>query len=147
MSDVEIRNATDADCEALAPLLDQLGYPTNAAEVAPRLRRIGAHGSAIALVATLRGRVVGVATGHLMATIHAPTEGAYLTTLVVSSEVRGQGFGRQLVNAIEAWAREHRCNRLTVTTALHRTETHKFYERLDFDFTGRRYMKKLATPE
>jgi hypothetical protein len=49
MSDVEIRNATEADCAALAPLLDQLGYPTTAAEIAPRLKRFGIHGSAIAL--------------------------------------------------------------------------------------------------
>jgi GNAT superfamily N-acetyltransferase len=144
VTDIEIRNATDADCAPLAPLLEQLGYPTTAAEIAPRLKRFGIHGPAVALVAAKQGSVVGVATGHLMATIHAATEGAYLTTLVVSSEVRGQGIGRLLVEAIEAWAREHNCKRLIVTTALHRTETHKFYERLEFDFTGRRYVKKLS---
>jgi GNAT superfamily N-acetyltransferase len=143
VSDIQVRNATAADCGALAPLLDQLGYPTTEAEILPRLRRFGIHGPAVALVATREGKVVGVATGHLMATIHAATEGAYLTTLVVSSEVRGQGIGRMLVEAIEDWARGHGCNRLIVTTALHRTETHKFYERLEFDFTGRRYVKKF----
>jgi GNAT superfamily N-acetyltransferase len=45
-----------------------------------------------------------------------------------------------------ARARELGCARLTLTTHLRRAEAHAFYERLGFEFTGRRYVRMLDAP-
>jgi hypothetical protein len=45
---------------------------------------------------------------------------------------------------VQAWALERGADRLVVTTALHRADAPTFYERLGFEHTGRRYVRRLA---
>lgn len=97
----------------------------------------------IALVAELRSLVVGVITVHSFASIHDDNPVAWITTLAVSADVRRGGVGKALVDAAEVWARDRRCARISVTTALHRAVAHTFYERLGYSHSGRRYSKGL----
>jgi GNAT superfamily N-acetyltransferase len=98
------------------------------------------------LVATDRGGsdVVGLCTIHLLSTIHADGDVAQLTALVVSERARGAGVGRMLVHEAEAWSRRRGAVRIVVTTALHRSGAHAFYERLGYTHTGRRYGRTLG---
>ena len=139
---LEIRGATSADAPVLATLLGHLGYPADAAEIPERLERLCATGDD-AFVAVRDGAVVGLATVHSRAVLHAARPVAQLTALVVPPEQRGRGIGRALVARAEKWGRDHGANRLVVTTALHRAEAPRFYERLGFEHTGRRYVKVL----
>jgi GNAT superfamily N-acetyltransferase len=52
--------------------------------------------------------------------------------LVVASEVRGRGVGRQLVAAVEEWAVQRGLSQLAVRSNIVRSESHPFYERLGF---------------
>lgn len=140
---VSVRRATDADAAAIAPLLGHLGYPASAPDLPERLSRLRAAGDD-AFVAEAEGRVVGLATVHSRAVLHHVLPVAQLTALVVPPDVRGRGVGRALVSEAEQWARERGADRLVVTTALHRAEAPLFYERLGFEHTGRRYVKRLG---
>jgi GNAT superfamily N-acetyltransferase len=126
----------------LATLLAHLGYPADAADVSARLQRLRAAGDD-AFVAESDGVVVGLAAVHSRVVLHAAHPVAQLTALVVPPDARGRGIGRALVARVERWARELGATRLVVTTALHRAEAPRFYERLGFDHTGRRYVKQL----
>ena len=139
---IEIRPATAADAPALADLLGHLGYPADALDLPARLDRLRAAGDD-ALIALGDGAALGLATVHARAVLHSATPVAQLTALVVSPAARGRGVGRALVAVAERWARDHGATRLVVTTALHRAEAPLFYERLGFDHTGRRYVKRL----
>lgn len=138
-----IRSPVDADAPRLAGLLAQLGYPAEPRDLPRRLARLADRGSAEAFVAEQDGRVVGVATAHALASIHAERDVAWLTTLVVAEDNRHKGVGRALVAAAEEWARTHKCERLSVTAALQRDGAHAFYQRLGFHHSGRRYTKAL----
>ncbi|HEU4723260.1 MAG TPA: GNAT family N-acetyltransferase [Gemmatimonadaceae bacterium] len=139
---IEIRRATAADAAALADLLGHLGYPADAVELPARLERLRAAGDD-ALIALGDGAALGLATVHARAVLHSATPVAQLTALVVSPQARGRGVGRALVAVAEQWSRDRGATRLVVTTALHRAEAPPFYERLGFDHTGRRYVKRL----
>ena len=139
---VEIRLAADSDAPALGDLLGHLGYPADAVELPERLERLRTAGDE-AFVAVTGGVVVGLATVHSRAVLHSARLVAQLTALVVPPSARGRGIGRALVARAEAWARDHGAERLVVTTALHRADAPRFYERLGFDHTGRRYVKRL----
>lgn len=139
---IEIRPAADADAPALADLLAHLGYPADAADLPARLARLRAAGDE-ALIASGGGAAIGLATLHVRSVLHSATPVAQLTALVVSPDARGRGVGRALVALVEQHARDRGATRLVVTTALHRAEAPPFYERLGFDHTGRRYVKRL----
>jgi GNAT superfamily N-acetyltransferase len=139
---VEVRPARDDDAPALAPLLAHLGYPADAAALPARLARLRDRGDE-AFVAELDGRVVGLATAHSRAVLHVERPVAQLTALVVPPELRGRGVGRALVDVVQRWARDRGADRLVVTTALHRADAPLFYERLGFEHTGRRYVRRF----
>lgn len=140
---VSVRRAVDSDVAAIAPLLAHLGYPASAPDLPGRLARLRAAGDD-AFVAELSDSVVGLATVHSRPVLHNALPVAQLTALVVPPEMRGRGVGRALVEVAEQWARERGADRLVVTTALHRAEAPLFYERLGFEHTGRRYVKRFG---
>jgi GNAT superfamily N-acetyltransferase len=142
--ELAVRDAAESDAAAIAPLLDALGYPASADEVAARLRRLAAYpGSATALVAVDGGRVVGLLTAHAFPTVHGAAPAAWITALVVDPAARGRGVGRRLVRAAETWAATQGAARIAVTSATHRADAHRFYEGLGYDATGRRFARKL----
>lgn len=139
----EIRTATLDDAAALAVLLGELGYPTSAKQAATRLAGLQRTTCAVTYVATRAGGICGLATVHSHASLNRDEPAVQLTLLVVSAQVRGSGAGKRLVQAAEAWARDHGAQRLVVSTAVHRAGAHAFYETLGYELTGRRYARVL----
>lgn len=139
-----IRPASDADAGSIAALLGELGYPASPGAIPARLAALRAEPSTAALVADGGDAVIGVITVRASASIHDDEPVGWITTLVVAADARAGGVGRLLVAAAEDWARERGCRRLSVTTALHRSGAHAFYERLGYQHSGRRYSRALA---
>jgi len=138
-----IRTAEPADAAVIAELLDQLGYPTTAAEVPERLRRIRSEGRGEVFVSVVAGEVGGLISVQVGPGLTRSEDAAYVSTLVVAEEIRGKGVGRELLEVAEDYARKHGCPRIVVATANHRSGAHAFYERLGWEWTGRRYAKVL----
>ncbi|HTS88090.1 MAG TPA: GNAT family N-acetyltransferase [Gemmatimonadales bacterium] len=142
MPSLRIRPATTADAEAIAHLLTQLGYPMDATEAPRRLGRL-AESKAVALIAEREGRVLGLATIHVLSVLNRANPVAWLTALVVDQEARASGVGRALVEAAEARGREAGCEWLSVTTHEDRVGARAFYPRVGLQATGRRFGKAL----
>jgi GNAT superfamily N-acetyltransferase len=143
-STVLIRTATLDDAPAIAVLSTHLGYLADPEAMRERLARIGARDEYETFVAEREGRAVGFAgVMHGLSYTYDPPF-ARLLSLVVEPEERGRGTGAALVAAAERWAREHGATQLHLTTALHRDGAHRFYERLGYERTGARYVRKLA---
>ena len=140
-----IRPAVASDAPILSELLTELGYPCSPAEIPARLDAFARFPQAVALVATNGyGEVVGLITSHIVSSIHDNDPVAWLTTLVVLEDARGAGVGSALVKHIEEWASRNGAKRLSVTSALHREDTHAFYEKRDYERTGVRFGKRLS---
>jgi GNAT superfamily N-acetyltransferase len=127
----------------MAELMGELGYPAGAAELPGRLARMRARGDAEAFVATVDDGLVGLATVHARVVLHAALPVVQLTALVSAASMRNRGVGRALVDVVESWALAQGAEKLVVTTALNRVEAPLFYERLGFEQTGRRFVKRL----
>jgi GNAT superfamily N-acetyltransferase len=140
--DLTIRDARADDGPAIAGLLGQLGYETDAAAVAPRLERLAIVGDRV-VVAVLDDDVVGLAHLHASPTIEHERPPARIGALVVEDSQRGQGIGRALVEAMEAEARARHCAFLFLTTAAQREDAHEFYRRVGLEETGTRFTKRL----
>jgi GNAT superfamily N-acetyltransferase len=142
MDSLRIRPAVAGDAGALALLLDQLGYPSNAGEIPKRLDNVHARpGSTVLVAEDEKGDVVGVVTVLLLQTLHTNEPAAWLTAVVVEEKSRGQGVGSALVASAEEWAAEHGALRISLTSALHRESAHEFYKARDYEHTGVRLTK------
>ncbi len=144
MSRCEVRPAAEADADVLALLVTQLGYLSDAAQVLARLRRLAGNPDIRALVAEREGRVIGMVGLMVFPAFHRDGLHGYITSLVVDEALRGGGAGAALLAAAEAWFAERGVTKVTLTTASHRERAHGFYERLGYEFNGRRYVKNLA---
>ena len=144
MQGLTIRPAVADDAPALARMLGQLGYPTDASEVPQRLERMRERSGTTVFVAEDRGKPVGVVTVHLFQALHTSEPVAWLTALVVDESVRGSGVGSALVERAEEWAVRHGAKRLALTSHLRRKDAHEFYKRRQYEQTGVRLAKELT---
>jgi GNAT superfamily N-acetyltransferase len=138
-----LRAAAGDDAPALVPLLDELGYPTDAETLRRRLDALVVDPAVAVLVAERGGSVVGLASMHVMPLIERGPIGR-LSAIVVAASERGTGIGRALVERIESEARARGCERLELTSAERRTDAHAFYRRLGFEPASQRFTKSLA---
>lgn len=141
---VVVREATADDAPVLAPLLGELGYPAAPAQLVPRLRRMLAREDQKILIAENADGALGTLALHVFPVLAYDQDLALIMALVITETARGLGVGRMLVDRAEAVARSLGASRLMVTTHNRRADAHAFYERLGFEFTGRRYVKPIT---
>jgi GNAT superfamily N-acetyltransferase len=130
----------------VAALLAELGYAADEDTVRARLDLLLARQDYAVLVAELNDGVAGLGSVHVLPVLHTDGPVGFITALVVSRPARGGGVGRRLVRGLEDFARTQGCARVLVTTANHRADAHQFYERIDYEHTGRRYARTLPMP-
>jgi GNAT superfamily N-acetyltransferase len=138
-----IRDARPGDAPALAPLLDQLGYPALPEAVRRRIEVLAASDADRLVVAELEGRIVGLAAIHVSLSLEYDEPAAKLSAIVVDRAHRRRGIGEALVAAMEAEARTRGCGLIFLTTAERRRDAHAFYRRIGWEETGRRFAKRL----
>ena len=136
-----IREATSADLPRIIELLDQLGaspgqedlsYPTLPAYI-EAFERIAEDPRQRLLVLESRGEVVATAVLIIVPNLgHRGRPYALVENVVVDATQRSQRHGEQLVRHIIDDAEAAGCYKISLTSALRRTEAHRFYERLGF---------------
>jgi GNAT superfamily N-acetyltransferase len=132
---ISIRAARAGDAAALTSLSAELGYPGDERQVEQRFGWIARDPRQRIFVATdAAGAVVGWVHVNFGRWLVVNPRGEVMG-LVVSSAMRGQGIGRQLMNAAETWTREQGGTVLTLRSNIVRKEAHAFYERLGYKVT------------
>src|SRR5580698_403302 len=127
------RRARVSDALRLAELSGQLGYPTTAAEMTKRLRRLKPASQNALFVAESPGAgVVGWAHVSVTHLVEVGTR-AELNGLIVAEGQRSLGAGARLLEAAEDWARKHGCPSMSVRSNVIRERAHKFYERQGYE--------------
>ena len=124
-----IRPMRVEDAETVANLAGQLGYPSTPLQIEQRFRElVGIADSHVLVAETAGGAVVGwlhVFAGHAIESERQAEVGG----LVVDARVRGQGIGKALLDAAEAWARTRGYAEVRIRSNTIRTDTHEFYLR------------------
>jgi GNAT superfamily N-acetyltransferase len=141
---VVIRDAIIEDASVIAPLLGELGYPSQPDGVRTRLARLLARDDSRVFVAERAAKVLGVLGLHRIPVLTSLSDIAMIIALVVTERARRSGVGRLLVARAEDEARVWQCGRIMVTSAEHRADAHEFYQRLGYEYTGRRFAKTVG---
>lgn len=140
---VTIREAGLDDAAAIAPLLDELGYPTTTEQARRRLRSLRADPGTRVFVAVVGDEIAGLAGAQVAPVLEHDAPPCRLIALVVSDRFRRKGVGAALVTAVEAEARARGCPAVVLTTARNRHDAHAFYRRLGYEDTGLRFIRWL----
>jgi predicted N-acetyltransferase YhbS len=133
------------DAQPLAELFGELGYAVGRDEIERQLDALDREPNAACLVATDGSSVVGAITLYLVPVLHEEGRWCRITALIVSERVRGQGVGRLLAREAEAIASANGCARIEVTSALRRSDAHRFYEALGYSQVAHHFLKKLPS--
>jgi ribosomal protein S18 acetylase RimI-like enzyme len=139
---VNVREARIEDVPQIVALLHFLGHPITADRVADNLARL-ADRDETPLVAADGAEVLGLIGQHIMVTVHRDGAVGRIPVLVVREDAHGRGIGRLLVEAVEGRLREAGCTLIEVTSNNRRVDAHHFYEKLGYEKTSSRFMKKL----
>jgi GNAT superfamily N-acetyltransferase len=140
---VTIRDADSTDSLAIAGLLTELGYPASPSEIPGRLAAVAAAPGRV-LVAEVKDEIVGVGSVTQLSLLHRSEPVALLSALVVSSDHRGQGVGRALVDASARQAAVWGCVTLELTSRDERVGAHRFYTGLGFESRSRKFVKPVT---
>jgi GNAT superfamily N-acetyltransferase len=129
--DVSVRRAVRDDNDTLVTLAGELGYPTTAEEMLPRLDELLLSETEAIFVAVEGESVIAWTQVGITIALESG-EWAEIRGLVVSESHRSRGVGAILVAAAEEWARSRGITRMRVRSNVIRERTHRFYERLGY---------------
>lgn len=143
MNNFEIREARKDDAGSISTLLLQLGYETPPAKIELLVLNSDSENSEI-LVGLVEGAVVAVMSIIYFDYFPSAEKLCRITAIVVSTELRGSGIGKKLVECAKIRALTCNCDVLEVTTSLKREATQLFYESIGFDKTSYKFVQKLG---
>lgn len=148
-----VREATEADLPAIVSLLaddalgatrEQLGSdldPAYSRAFAEMQAQRGCH----FLVAEIDGEMVGCLQLLIIPGLsHRGARRAQIESVRIARSRRGQGLGAQLTEAALDIARAHGCLLAQLTTHRQRTDAHRFYQRMGFEFTHLGMKRRLG---
>lgn len=140
-----IRAGRPSDAPALARLLGEMDYPTDASHMLDRLSGMDTLRDLV-LVATIGDEPVGMAALHVIPQLHRDAPLARISSVAVARSLRGRGIGERLMHAVEAEAVARGCDRVELVSRASREGAHRFYERLGYEETSeraRRFVRSL----
>lgn len=131
MTEVIVRMAANADFDAVATLLAELGRPalteeTRADARAVYERHVGRSDTA-SMVAEVGGRVVGFVSLEFRDRLNRTAPQAWIPDLIVTESARGMGAGKALLLRAFDVSRERGCWSVTLESGYSRKVAHQLY--------------------
>lgn len=143
--EVYIRDACEDDIEAIALLMDDLGYPTSVSEMQNKIKNIFLHPDYRTIVALLNNEIVGFS--GLMKGFSFERSGKYvrIISFVVKNGVRNKGIGKLLIQASEDWAIGQGADSVVISSGNRdeRKAAHMFYQKLGYAIKSSGFFKQL----
>lgn len=129
-----IREANLTDVDYIAEIsTDSLGYSCNASLVAKRLQNMDKNRYKV-FVAVEDNVVIGFVHAELYQLLYQE-DSINVLGLAVSKHSQGKGYGKKLMQSVEAWAKEMKCTVVRLNSEVNRTGAHCFYEKIGYKNT------------
>ena len=147
MKQVIIRKVIPSDVTVLVKLIEQLGYSITLSELQANIELCLSDKHYSIFVAETQGEIYGFIGLITASWLHRNGSWAKVLALVVDEEQRGAEIGSQLLNFAENYAKTQGCDKIELTSGLHRRQSgaHKFYLSHGYQSDLTQYfMKKLS---
>ncbi|MCS0652049.1 GNAT family N-acetyltransferase [Cytobacillus firmus] len=142
---MEIRKATVNDIKEIANLMEHLGYPTTIEKMKKRFSNIESSPDYHTLLASYDDKTVGMI--GLVKGYYYELDGLYvrIVALVVDSNHRNKGIGKQLLKEAEIWAKKIGATGIGLNSGNRpeRINAHKFYKKSGYAEKSVGFAKRL----
>lgn len=126
-----IRNAELKDVSFISNLTNELGYKSNIESTVNRLAEILKNHENCVFVAYNNHKIIGWIHGFYSLRIESDPF-VEIGGLVVAKDHWKKGIGKMLVESVIKWSKSRNCKKVRVRCNTLRTESHKFYENIEF---------------
>ena len=140
---LDLRNASPADADDVAALLQALGYPCDTDDAMERIALVLDNDRQALVLARHAGAVCGLVALDFMYYLPLGTTTCRITAMVVTPDAQGRGVGRQLLREAERRARTGGAARLEITSGSQRIDAHAFYKACGYSDGTVRFVKTL----
>lgn len=126
---------------------NDLGYDTDEIFVKSRIENLDSNREAV-FVAVCDEKTVGFVHCEIYNTLYFESL-VNIQGLAVSSEYRRMGFGRELMNSAEKWAKQKGIDKIRLNSGLSRKDAHTFYRNLGYGDEKQqiRFMKDIKNSD
>jgi GNAT superfamily N-acetyltransferase len=142
---MEIRKATMNDIKEITNLMEHLGYPTTIEQMKKRFSNIESSPDYHTLLASYDDKIVGMI--GLVKGYYYELDGLYvrIVALVVDSNHRNKGIGKQLLKEAEIWAKKIGATGIGLNSGNRpeRINAHKFYKNSGYAEKSVGFAKRL----
>jgi GNAT superfamily N-acetyltransferase len=125
-----IRLIAESDTDKIKDLMEQLGYQNTSEQIRLRIQQWRMSDfPGKAWVAVKNNEIVGCIAILVLDWFHHDASSLRIAALIIDQNYRRQGIGSALLAVIEAYAKQHGCESIELTSGLHRipTGTYDFY--------------------
>lgn len=127
-----LRNALIDDFKEIHTLSSQLGYDYPSNLLKNKLKKILTYKDhKIIVVEDDNNKVVGYVHGQIYELLYFDRM-INILGIVVDKKYRGKGYGKRLMEKIEEWAKENKCNGIRLISNANRKEAHLFYDKIGY---------------
>ena len=141
---MKIERLTEYDLTPLAELFLQFwGEKSSTEKMRSTFSRLATNPAYILLAAKQNDRLVGFAMGIICEELYGDCKPFMLIEdLIVDKNHRRKGVGSALMRELEKYAIDHDCCQIIFVTEADRTEAHRFYKSLGYEFELYKGFKK-----
>lgn len=131
---MNIRNATVEDVQAIAHLMNLLGYPTTVEQMKKRFHKIKENPNHYTLVACKDEKVIGMVGFYIDVLYNADDLYARIIAFVIDENYRRQGAGRMLLKQAETIAKDLGAKGIGLNSGNRpeRKISHQFYQSMGY---------------
>ncbi|REC47426.1 GNAT family N-acetyltransferase [Chryseobacterium pennipullorum] len=141
---MNLRKMKEEDQEAIADLLDQLGYPDTTEFLSGKIKKLLEDPDEYLIVAEdSEAKVIAFISVHIIPQIAVEGDFARISYFSVDKDHRSLGTGRLMEEYCEKIARERACNRIELHCHANREKAHQFYDRQGYTESPKYLMKIL----
>ena len=140
---LEFTDATINDADALLSLIHQLEHFISKDMLLNNLKRNTEDKNYRIFVAKLNNQVIAFAELCFTQFIHEPNPRARLTSFCVDAAFRNKKIGAVFIAFLEDFCRSQNYLRIELTSKIHRTDAHRFYENNGYSYASKRFYKEL----
>lgn len=145
MSPLQIKQCTEDDYSSIFGLLKQL-WPHRKLrnETLQKVYNNALKSENQKLIAGLiDNKIIGFCSLTIKNNLWQAGNLGHIDELIVDNNLRGQGIGKKLIDEIVRIAKENKCIRIELDSALHREEAHLFYESIGFEKRAYLFSKEI----